>query len=245
MAVLKHSTPNARAITGGAFDLGDLRAGAESALREAKLEAARIVAAARAEAERMRSEARAEGHAEGRAAGFSEGETAGRAAGETAGRTEALAAHDASFKALEEAYAAEFLRWSAQRDEVLRSAEQELAGISVAIAESILREHIAREPVWIARAVESAVSLFARATRVAIEIAPEDESLISNAMPSLRAALPAGAEIELVAREGITRGGCVIRSSEGTIDARIETQFRRMRAGVIGDALPETHGGAS
>ena len=147
MAVLKHSTPNARAIAGGAFDLGDLRAGAESALREAKLEAARIVAAARAEAERMRSEARAEGHAEGRAAGFSEGETAGRAAGEAAGRTEALAAHDASFKALEEAYAAEFLRWSAQRDEMLRSAEQELAGISVAIAESILREHIAREPV--------------------------------------------------------------------------------------------------
>jgi flagellar biosynthesis/type III secretory pathway protein FliH len=69
--------------------------------------------------------------------------------------------------------------------------------------------------------------------------------LISNAMPSLRTALPAGAEIELVAREGITRGGCVIRSSEGTIDARIETQFRRMRAGIIGDALPETHGGAS
>jgi hypothetical protein len=104
MAVLKHSTPNARAITGGAFDLGDLRAGAESALREAKLEAARIVAAARAEAERMRSEARAEGHAEGRAAGFSEGETAGRKAGEAAGRAEALAAHDASFKALEEAF---------------------------------------------------------------------------------------------------------------------------------------------
>ena len=127
----------------------------------------------------------------------------------------------------------------------MRAAERELAGISVAIAESIVREHIAREPAWIARAVENAVSLFARATRVAIEIAPEDEALVSRAMPSLRAALPVGAEIEVVAREGISRGGCVIRSSEGSVDARIETQFRRMRAGIIGDGAIESAGGAS
>jgi len=239
MAVLKQSTPNARALTGGSFDLGDLRAGAEQALREAKAEAARIVSAARAEADRMRADARAEGHAEGRAAGVAEGEAAGRAAGEEAGRLEALAAHDASLKALEEAYAAEFLRWNAQRDEAMRVAERELAGVSVAIAESIVREQIAREPKWVARAVESAVALFSRATRVSIEISPEDESLVAASMPALRAALPVGAEVELVAREGMARGGCMIRSSEGTVDARIETQFRRMRAGIIGDAETE------
>jgi flagellar assembly protein FliH len=240
MAVLKQSTPNARVLTGGSFDLGDLRAGAEAALREAKAEAARIVAAARADAERMRAEARTQGHAEGRAAGFAEGEAAGLAAGEAAGREQALAAHDASFKALEEAYAAEFLRWNAQRDEAMRTAERELAGVAIAIAESIVREEIAREPKWVARAVEAAVALFARSTRVSIEIAPEDEALVAGAMPSLRAALPVGAEVELVARAGIARGGVVIRSSEGTVDARLETQFRRMRAGILGEAFAAT-----
>ncbi|MFM2164965.1 MAG: Flagellar assembly protein FliH, partial [Planctomycetota bacterium] len=63
---------------------------------------------------------------------------------------------------------------------------------------------------------------------------PEDEALVAGSMPSLRAALPAGAEVELVARDGIARGGVVIRSSEGTVDARIETQFRRMRDGLVG-----------
>lgn len=239
MAVLKQSTPNARIATGGAFDLGDLRAGAELALREAKAEAARIVAAARADTEKARAEAKAQGHAEGRAAGFAEGEAAGIAAGEAAGRAQALAAHDASLKALEEAYAAEFLRWNAQRDEAMRVAERELAGVALAIAESIVRDEIAREPKWVARAVETAVALFARATRVSIEIAPEDEALVAASMPSLRAALPAGAEVELVARDGIARGGVVIRSSEGTVDARIETQFRRMRAGILGEAFAD------
>ena len=114
-----------------------------------------------------------------------------------------------------------------------------LTGESVAIAESIVREQIAREPKGVARAVESAVALFSRATRVSIEISPEDESLVAASMPALRAALPVGAEVELVAREGMARGGCMIRSSEGTVDARIETQFRRMRAGIIGDAETE------
>lgn len=239
MAVLKHSSPSSRPLAGGAFDLGDLRASAERSLRDARDEAARIIAEAQAEARILRESAKAQGFAEGHALGLTEGESVGRAQGEEAGKLEALAAHDASFKALEEAYAAEFLRWNAQRDEMLRSAESELAAVAVAIAESIVREHIARDPAWMTRAVESAVQLFARATRVTIEIAPEDELLVAEAMPRLRSALPADAEIALLAREGIERGGCMIRSSEGTLDARIETQFRRMREGIVGSALPE------
>jgi len=240
MAVLKHSSSNARPLGGGAFDLGDLRAGAERALRDAREEAARIVQEVQEDARILREAAQTEGFAEGRARGFADGEAAGRAQGEETGRVESLAAHDAAFKALEEAYAAEFLRWSAQRDEMIRAAESELAAVAVAMAESIVREHIKRHPAWITRAVESAVQLFARATRVTIEIAPEDEALVAQAMPTLRSALPSDAEIALVARDGISRGGCLIRSSEGTIDARIETQFRRMREGIVGDAQLES-----
>jgi flagellar biosynthesis/type III secretory pathway protein FliH len=53
-------------------------------------------------------------------------------------------------------------------------------------------------------------------------------------MPRLSAALPEGATVSIVAREGVARGGCVIRSSEGSVDARIETQFRRVREGLLG-----------
>ena len=40
--------------------------------------------------------------------------------------------------------------------------------------------------------------------------------------------------VSIVAKDEVGRGGCVIRSSEGAVDARIETQFRRMRDGLVG-----------
>jgi hypothetical protein len=102
----------------------------------------------------------------------------------------------------------------------------------------VVRRQVTQDPAVVVRQVECAVALFARATRVAIEIAPEDEPMVRDAFPSLCAMLPADAEISLRARPGTSRGGCVVRSSEGTVDARIETQFRRIREGIIGQSEP-------
>lgn len=245
MAVLKHSSPQARLSQGGMFDLSDLREGAVKAIEDAREEAVRMVAAARVEADALRANARAEGVTKGYDEGFAKGVPAGRAEGELAGRTSAATLHDASLAAIEEAYSREFLRWIAVRDEVMRTAERELAGIALAIAERVVREHVKCDPTVVAREVEAAVSLFARATRVTIQVAIEDEALVSEAMPALRATLPAGADISLIAVAGIERGGCVIRTSEGSVDARIETQFRRIREGIMGGAPDIADGDAS
>ncbi|MEY3143513.1 MAG: Flagellar assembly protein FliH, partial [Planctomycetota bacterium] len=101
-----------------------------------------------------------------------------------------------------------------------------------------VREHVRCDSTAVVRQVEQAVALFARATRVSIEIAPEDEAAVREALPNLCAALPPEAEVSLRPRAGITRGGCFIRSSEGTIDARMETLFRRTREGIVGTAAP-------
>lgn len=245
MAVIKQaSSTRAIAASGGVFDLGDLRRDAELALESARSEAARIVDEARQEAMRLREAAREEGLAAGRAEGLSLGEAAGRASGEAAGRAEAAAAHDEGLRAIEESFSAEFLRWIALRDERMRATEHELAGIAIAIAERIVAEHVRTDPAFIRRAVERAVALFSRATRVSIEIDPSDEPLVGESFPALRAALPAGSAVELVARAGVGRGGCVVRSSEGTVDARIETLFRRMREGLVGDAFADDAGDA-
>jgi len=239
MAVLKHTSLRAGLALGGVFDLGDLRAGAERALADAQAEAARIVADARREAERLRAEARRAGEAEGRAEGLARGLEEGRAQGVAGGRADAHAEHAAALAGLEESFAAEFARWMSARDEAMRIAESDLAGIAVAIAESIVREHVAADPSAVARQVQSAVALFARATRIAVEVSPDDAPLVAEAMPRLSSALPEGAVVSIVASPEVGRGGCVIRSNDGSVDARIETQFRRMREGIVGgEAAP-------
>jgi flagellar assembly protein FliH len=210
MAVLKQTSPHASVAGGGVFDLSDLRGEAERAVATARAEAARIVDEARREAARL--------HAEAQRAGFAKGEAEGLAKGREDGLVQGAAEG----------------RWMSVRDEAMRTAERELAGIAIAIAESVVREHVRANPDAVARATEAAVGLFARATRIAIEVAPDDAPLVAESMPRLSAALPEGATVSIVAREGVARGGCVIRSSEGSVDARIETQFRRMREGLLG-----------
>ncbi len=242
MAVIKQSSSRAAANVGGVVHLGDLRVAAQHALDEARREAASIVEAARAECDRMRAEARRDGFEEGRAAGLSQGLEEGGAKGLVEGRAAAQAAHAARLAAVEESFAAELSRWMARRDEVMRGAERELAGIALAIAESIVREHIDANRDAVAHAAEAAVGLFARATRVTVEVAAEDVELVAEAMPRLTAALPEGAAVSIRPSTAVGRGGCIVRSPEGTVDARIETQFRRMREGLIGRASDPDRG---
>ena len=235
MAVVKQSSSRAGVALGGVFNLVDLRTGAERALAEAQSEAARIVEAARREGERVRAAAEQEGFAQGHAAGLAQGEAEGRTKGEAEGHAAAKAAHDAALQAIEEGFATELGRWMAVRDDAMRFAERELAGIAVSMAERIVREHVKCDPSVVAREAEAAIGLFARATRVTVEVAPDDAPILAESMPRLVAALPEGAAVSIVPREGIARGGCVIRSSEGSVDARLETQFRRMREGLVGE----------
>ena len=245
MAVLKQSSSRVGAVTGGVLNLGDLRANAERALADARAEAARVVAEAQRESERLRADARREGLAKGEVEGLAKGVQEGRSKGAQEGHAAARAEHAAALTAIEQAFSSEFTRWMSVREEAMRGAERELAGIAIAIAQSIVREHVEADPTVVARSVQSAVELFSRATRVAIEVAPDDRAIVEEAMPSLRAALPEGAAVSLTTRDGIARGGCVIRSSEGSVDARIETQFRRMREGLLGSSQdPDPRGGA-
>lgn len=231
MAVLKASSSRIRSPEGGVFDLGDLRREGERLLAEARAEADRIVAEARREAESLRRAAHEQGLGQGRI----EGEKAGRATGEEAGRAEARAAHAAELARIEQGFAEALTAFAAAREERMRECDRELAGVAIAIAEGVVRREVRGDASVVLREVEDAIALFARATRLRIEIDPEDEATVAAAMPSLCAALPADADIALVAVPGIGRGGCVIRSPEGAVDARLETQFRRIRDGLVGE----------
>jgi flagellar assembly protein FliH len=236
MALIKQTTSRASAVQGGVFDLGDLREGAARALREANEEAARMLAKARREADALRVAARDEGFAEGRAAGLAEGRAQGLEAGAAEGRAAAHAERAQALDAMAETISAEFMRWHGERESVLRAAERDLAAIAVAIAESVVRGHVVHDPSAVVREVEAAIALFAGATRVVVEIAPGDEALVAEALPGLGATLARDAEVSLEANPRVSRGGCVIRTGDGCVDARIETRFLRMREALVGEA---------
>lgn len=116
-------------------------------------------------------------------------------------------------------------------DSALVAAEQELIRLAVTSAERIVHEELKVDPGHIRAIVTEALQRVREAKQLRVFVHPEDkillQSLQSNGEPLLHLD-----QVCLVEDAELSRGGCVVSSDWGEIDARIET-----RLDLIRDAL--------
>ncbi len=167
----------------------------------ARAEAARILADAHAEAEAIRATAHG--------AAADEVATA-REAGRAAGHAEAAAA---------------CIEARALRDGALAEAEQALARVALAAAERLFVERLTDEPARIAAIVAEGVSRARRAREVVVRVHPNDAPVVEalRAEVAARAGRPGAFAVR--ADPAIARGGCLVETELGTVDARLETRL--------------------
>lgn len=214
------------------LDLGDLQRQADRMIEAAEQEAGRIVAEAVRAAEEQGRRIRAEAEAAGRA----EGERAGREAGEADGRREAVAAVSAEMARLEAGWTSALQAWSSRREADLSSAQQDVVALAVAIAGRIVQREIRVDPEVATRQVAAALTMLSDVRDARVFVHPEDREAVAEALPGLVRALSSTAHVELLEDPALGRGGIVVRSGDGVIDARIEVQIRR-----IAEALAPDH----
>jgi flagellar biosynthesis/type III secretory pathway protein FliH len=179
-------------VPAAALDVG---ARLEALVAQAEQQAAALVAAARAEADAIREQARRAGEAEGRARGEAEILEAQLAARRDAERirSEALPAAQA----------------------LAARMAQKIVGRAVALDARAMAE-IAAQALTAARA---------RAGLVVLRVHPEDLTMIEAQRPQLVARLAEAVELRVVADATVTRYGCIVDSPAGRLDARLETQL--------------------
>jgi flagellar assembly protein FliH len=167
--------------------------------------ASEIVSAARAQAAQIESEARAEGYAVGRAEGLA-------AASEEVAATSA--ALGGLLGGLQEA-----------RESYLAAVEAEVVQLALAIAEKIVGAALAMKPELVADVVAQALRSVEGGGGVVLEVNPDDVDHLQAWLET--AALPLALRVELRPERRVARGGCVVRTAEGEIDARAREQLLR------------------
>ena len=65
--------------------------------------------------------------------------------------------------------------------------------------------------------------------RLVIEVNPDDLELVSESAEGLAARLGGVQRLDVVAERRVERGGCIVRTEEGEIDARIGSQLQQLR----------------
>lgn len=228
MALIKNR--NAGALSSHGFqDLGDLGKQAETIVVAARVEAARIIQDARALAESLAGDAAPRGFAEGREQGLQEG----RDEGSRAGREETIGEYTASLAALGESWAAALASFDADRRAMLQTAREDLIELALAIGGRIARRVIDADPAVVQDQVAEAVSLVTASSGLTLSVNPADRKLVQAVLPALCERMEHGGNVELRDDAGVERGGCVLSTGRGVIDATLEKQTERIAQALL------------
>jgi len=230
MPVLKAQTTHHMRESAIVMDLSDLEVQAARIVSQAKAEAARILAEAKSTAEREQLRIREQA----RQAGQNEGREAGLAEGRKLGHDEAVAAHAVQLKELT-------ARWSQTLELLhqhmpvhLADVKTDLLKLALAIAERVTHAEVLRNRQVAPAVAEEALRMIGAARRVALHVSPMEEPQLEAYLPELLGQLRQIEEVELIADEAVSPGGCVLRLGSGEVDAQMETQLARIRDEMLG-----------
>jgi flagellar assembly protein FliH len=116
----------------------------------------------------------------------------------------------------------------AREGEFLRAAERSAVELALAIAEKVVGAAVSARPETVLDVVGGALLRTESRHRLVIEVNPDDLELVSESAEGLAARLGGVQRLDVVAERRVERGGCIVRTEEGEIDARIGSQLERL-----------------
>ena len=172
-----------------------------------------VVEAARAEADQIREQARAEGFA----AGLAEGAAAGRADAQAQ-----LAPAVQAFHAAVEALAAE-------RATIADRVEQGAVELALELAGKVVAGAVEAQPERVLDLVRGALRCFMERERVHILVHPDDLGLVRESIDAVAGELGGIDHVEVQEERRISRGGAIVRTPTAQVDASLQTKLDRAR----------------
>lgn len=117
---------------------------------------------------------------------------------------------------------------TAAAEERFRLAQQHeaaLADLALQIARKVIGAHLEADPALVSGIVRDAIADLEPSTSLHVHLHPDDVPIVAASRNQLDRLVRGTGDIELVADETVDRGGVVLRSQVGDVDARISTKL--------------------
>jgi len=126
-----------------------------------------------------------------------------------------------------------------EKEEIIKGAEPETIKLAVEIAERIINEEIKVNPEVIRNVAKRALRLTVEREQLVIRLNPLDLEVIKKYREELISSVDGVKNMEIVGDQRIKRGGCVIETGAGNVDARVDSQLKQLGKGIQREALRE------
>jgi flagellar assembly protein FliH len=116
--------------------------------------------------------------------------------------------------------------------------ERDAYRFAIAVAERIVKREITLDDAVVMRQMREAVRRIVGVEVITVRVHPDDETLLRSHRAALLTSSDSVREILIEGDETIERGGCILESATGNVDARIGSQLRQIETALFGSQLP-------
>jgi type III secretion protein L len=117
-----------------------------------------------------------------------------------------------------------------------RESHAELRALSVKIAEKLLGRTLSLEPAAVVDVAAEALTHAGEPRALKLRCHPDDLELLERGRPRLLERCRSASVLRIEADEQIGRGGCIVESELGVVDARLTVQLDAIERALRGDA---------
>jgi flagellar assembly protein FliH len=122
--------------------------------------------------------------------------------------------------------------------------EREAFRFALAVAERIVKREVSTDDDVVIRQLREAVHRVVGSESIKVRVHPADEALLREHRSEVLTSIDSIRELIIEADDKIERGGCIIESTSGNIDARWSTQLKQIDAALFGTGLTASGGNA-
>ncbi|MBP1156009.1 MULTISPECIES: FliH/SctL family protein [unclassified Paenibacillus] len=115
------------------------------------------------------------------------------------------------------------------KQQIIQEAEPFLIELSTSIAEKVIGRQLTLEPEWTIDSIRKVLSRRREKGIITLCVSPAQFTYIQDAREELLLAIDSQAELQIIPDGSVLDQGCVVRSSFGSIDARIDTQLKEIK----------------
>lgn len=114
-------------------------------------------------------------------------------------------------------------------DQILKSSQHDVLNLAFKIAEKIIGKQLQMDQNLIMDIVAQALQAVRQSRQITIRVNPEDAKILKANREGFVQALGTGRVVDFVEDKKIERGGCIIESEIGIVEAQLQTQLDRLR----------------
>ncbi|GBD94709.1 Yop proteins translocation protein L [bacterium BMS3Abin05] len=129
--------------------------------------------------------------------------------------------------------------WEEKREQLFKENEIVIVQLAFEIAKKVIHQEISSNPDLMLYVVREALKRVSGSRNLIIKLNPEDVAVLERGKKSDLPELEQFEKIQLVPEKNVERGGCILESDSGIVDAQLDVQLKKIEESLLEESHEE------